>query len=53
VTGGETNGTIGVLAGTLDDPSMFRSDADIHVADAQPWDILDPAVTKYDRYPPM
>lgn len=53
LTGGETTEGIGVTAGTLDDPSYFRTTVDIHVADAQPWDYLDPTSTKFDRYPPM
>jgi hypothetical protein len=51
ITGGKSPTTIGVVAGSLDDPSLFRPTMDIHVADAQPWDLLDPAMTKFDRYP--
>jgi hypothetical protein len=53
VSGTETQRSIGVLASSLDDPSVFRPQFDIHVADAQPWDKLDPAIGKFDRYPPM
>jgi hypothetical protein len=51
LTGGETAEGIGVLAATLDDPTAFRPQVDIHVADAQPWDTLDPATPKFERYP--
>lgn len=43
---------IGVLAGTLDDPSLFRPQMDIFVSDAQPWDLMDPDVPKFAEYPP-
>ncbi len=38
--------------GTLDDPSGFRADADIFTKSAQKWDHMDPALPKYDTYPP-
>ena len=43
---------VGLRVGTLDDPSGFRPDADIFVRSAQPWDHMDPALPKYDTYPP-
>jgi hypothetical protein len=43
---------IGLRAGTLDDPSLFHPEAHIFVKSAQPWDHLDPALPKYDAYPP-
>ena len=43
---------VGLRVGTLDDPSGFRADADIFVKSAQPWDHMDPALPKYDTYPP-
>jgi hypothetical protein len=43
---------IGLRAGTLDDPSAFRPEADIFVKSAQPWDHMDPALPKYETYPP-
>lgn len=51
LSGGKSPTTIGVVAGSLDDPSLFRPTMDIHVVDAQPWDLLDPATTKFERYP--
>jgi hypothetical protein len=43
---------IGLRVGTLDDPGWFRPEADIFVKSAQPWDHMDPAIPKYDTYPP-
>jgi hypothetical protein len=43
---------VGLRVGTLDDPSGFRAEADIFVKSAQPWDYMDPALPKYDTYPP-
>ncbi len=39
-------GIIGVVASSLDDPSLFVPRMDFYVADAQPWDVLDETVTK-------
>jgi hypothetical protein len=56
ITGGEKQNepsrVIGVLAGSLDDPSWFRAQMDIFTSDAQPWDHMDPAIPKYEKYPP-
>jgi hypothetical protein len=43
---------VGLRVGTLDDPGGFRAEADIFVRSAQPWDHMDPALPKYDAYPP-
>jgi len=43
---------VGLRVGTLDDPSGFQADADIFVRSAQPWDHLNPALPKFDTYPP-
>src|SRR4051812_2429767 len=43
---------VGLRVGTLDDPSGFRAEADIFTKSAQPWDHMDPAIPKYDTYPP-
>jgi len=51
LTGGETDDSIGLHAASLDDPSIFRSSMDIHMSDAQSWDVVDPAVPKHDLYP--
>jgi hypothetical protein len=49
----ESSRFIGVLAGSLDDPSWFRPQMDIFTSDAQPWDQMDPAIPKHEKYPPM
>ena len=51
LTGGESDTSVGIHAGSLDDPSAFRAQFDIHVVDAQPWDILDPTIPKHELYP--
>jgi hypothetical protein len=42
---------IGIVAGSLDDPSRFRPAMDIYTASAQPWDYLNPALRKFERSP--
>jgi hypothetical protein len=57
VTGGEFEGEesqfVGILAGTLDDPSWFQPQMDIFISDAQPWDQMDPKIPKFEQYPPI
>ena len=57
ITGGEFEGGdspfIGILAGSLDDPSWFQPQMDIFVSDAQPWDQMDPKIPKFEQYPPI
>jgi len=57
MTGGESDSQqtdfVGVTAGSLDDPSWFKAEMDFFVSDAQPWDLMDPAIPKFDFYPPM
>ena len=56
VTGAESEEKsefVGILAGTLDDPSWFHPQMDIFVSDAQPWDQMDPAIPKFEQYPPQ
>lgn len=36
-----------IAAATLDDPSIFKPEKDIWVAEAQPWDYMDPHLPKY------
>jgi hypothetical protein len=43
---------IGVTAGSLDDPTRFHPQMDFFVEDAQPWDLMDPAIPKFQQYPP-
>lgn len=37
-----------VAAATLDDPSIFHPKHDIWVKEAQPWDVMDPDLPKYE-----
>ena len=55
ITGGEfdrPSEKVGIIAGSLDDPSWFRPRYHIFTADAQPWDHMDPALPKFKEYPP-
>jgi hypothetical protein len=54
LTGGESieKGIIGLFASSLDDPSWFRPSLELFVADAQPWDPLDPSLPKYPQTMP-
>ena len=49
-SGGHISRIVGINAGSLDDPSWFRPQFDIFASDAQPWDQMDPAIPKYDKY---
>jgi hypothetical protein len=42
-------GFVGLLAGSLDEPALFRPAADIFTASAQPWDALAPDTAKHER----
>lgn len=37
-----------VTAATLDDPGIFKPQLDMWVADAQPWDFMNPELPKYN-----
>ena len=54
LTGGEGQGStgIGFTAASLDDPSVFRAQLEMWVVDAQPWDVLDPTIPHFPKYPP-
>jgi hypothetical protein len=43
--------TIGVWAGSLDDPSWYRPQAAIWVASAQPWDVQSPTSRQFRQGP--
>jgi hypothetical protein len=40
-----------VSAVTLDDPSIYKPEKDMWVVDAQPWDVMDPDLPKFDGNP--
>jgi len=56
VTGGEFDRPdsefIGITVGSLDNPSWFHPQMDLFVSEAQPWDHMDPAIPKFEHYPP-
>ncbi len=41
----------GIHAASLDDPSWFQPAWDMWTCDAQPWDFMNPALPKHDKYP--
>ena len=43
---------IGVVAGSLDDPTLFKPSSHVFATDAQPWDRMDDDLPKYEFYPP-
>ena len=57
LTGGEnaagTSPVVGINATSLDDPSWFRPRYHIFTSDAQPWDYLNPALPKFEKYRPQ
>ncbi len=42
---------LGLQAGCLDDPSVYRPTKDLFTADAQPWDHMDPNLKKDSQDP--
>jgi hypothetical protein len=43
---------MGIMAGSLDDPSGFKPQADLYTASAQPWDCMNPELPKFAKFPP-
>ena len=43
--------SISIMAGSLDDPTFFRPQADIYTSSAQPWDHLNPRLPKFPKMP--
>lgn len=43
---------MGIVAGSLDDPSQFQPVMDFYTASAQPWDYMNPDLPKFDKMPP-
>jgi hypothetical protein len=43
---------ISIMAGSLDDPSWFHPTIDLYAASAQPWDYMNPDLSKFDKSPP-
>jgi hypothetical protein len=44
---------IGLLAGSLDDPSIYRPAMDVFTSSAQPWDHMDAKTQKHAEGPPF
>ena len=44
---------MGIMAGSLDDPSSHRPAIDIYTTSAQPWDSMNPELPKFPKGPPM
>lgn len=42
---------VAIRAASLDDPSWFKSQMEVWTCDAHPWDILNPAVPKFEKFP--
>jgi hypothetical protein len=40
-----------IRVGSLDDPSVFRPSLDIYTISAQPWDVMNPDVSKVPKMP--
>jgi len=43
---------LGLQAGNLNDPSLYRPSKDVFTSSAQPWDYLDPALEKHTHEQP-
>jgi hypothetical protein len=43
---------MGIMAGSLDDPSSHKPAIDIYTASAQPWDYMNPELPKFPKMPP-
>ncbi len=44
-------GLLGLRAGTLDDPTLFKPNVDIFTSSAAHWDFMNPALPKFQREP--
>jgi len=42
---------VAIRTASLDDPSWFNLQMDVWTSDAHPWDQMNPALPKYERYP--
>jgi len=41
-----------IRTASLDDPSWFNPQVDVWTSDAHPWDQMNPALPKFEKYPP-
>ena len=42
---------VAIRAASLDDPSGFNSQMEVWTCDAHPWDVMNPAVPKFEKSP--
>jgi hypothetical protein len=42
---------VAIRTASLDDPSWFNPQVDVWTSDAQPWDQMNPALPKFEKYP--
>ncbi len=42
---------VGIRTASLDDPSWFKQEMDAWTSDAYPWDEMNPALPKFEKYP--
>jgi hypothetical protein len=42
---------VAIRTASLDDPSWFSPQVDVWTCDAQPWDQMNPALPKFEKYP--
>ena len=43
---------VAIRTASLDDPSWFNPQVDVWTSDAHPWDQMNPALPKFEKYPP-
>ena len=44
---------LAIRAGSLDNPGLYQPQMDIYVASAQPWDVMNPELPKFQHLPPQ
>lgn len=44
-------GIVAIRPASLDDPSCFTPQMDVWTSDAHPWDYMNPALPKFEKYP--
>jgi len=42
---------VGIRTASLDDPTWFEQQFDVWTCDANPWDQMNPALPKFEKYP--
>ena len=42
---------VAIYTASLDDPSWFKAQMDVWTSDAYPWDEMNPALPKFEKYP--